>query len=205
MGEYLHHLVKSILKMIIMDDEERLDLHRYWEARARTYYVPDVYGRETLRAFIKKLNPQPSSFIEVGVGRGELMPLYRHFPRVVGVDFSKGMIRESQRRIDRHNYNIELFHLDVTEGHLKEKFDLLITRTVLMHIHPDDIEAACENVAQMSDRLYIFEYSEELLVKKLAPHNWLHDYQALFNNLGYETVEAYVRGDQPQVLFHFKR
>ena len=192
--------------------EERLDLNNYWEDRASTYYVPDVYGRYILKSFLKKLNPQVSSFIEVGVGRGELMPLYcfpedhaRYIPRVVGVDFSEGMVRESQKRIDRHNYKIELFHLDVTEGHLEEKFDLLITRTVLMHIHPDDIEAACKNVSEMSDRLYIFEYSEELPVKKLAPHNWLHDYQALFNPLGYKTVEAFRRPDQPQVLFHFKR
>ena len=185
--------------------EKRLDLHRYWEYMAPRYYVPDVFGRKILHAFLKKLNPQPESVIEVGCGRGELMKLYKDYPRAVGVDFSEGMIAESQRRINRHKYHIELFHLDVTEGHLEEKFDLLITRTVLMHIHPDNIEAACQHISEMSDRLYIFEYWDEYARKKLSPHNWLHDYNGLFNPLGYETLEAYRRPDQPQVLFHFKR
>ena len=185
--------------------ERKLDLHRYWETRAETYYVPDVFGRKILQAFIKKQNPQPRSFIEVGCGRGELMKLYKDFPRAVGVDFSEGMIAESQKRVDRHQWNIELRHLDITKGYLPEKFDLLITRTVLMHIHPDDIEAACRNVSMMSDNLFIFEYWDDFARKKLAPHNWLHDYNGLFNPLGYDTVEAYRRPDQPQVLFHFNR
>ncbi len=188
-----------------MHPEPRLDLHRYWEYMSPHYYVPDVFGRNILKAFIRKLKPQPKSFIEVGCGRGEIMPMYHHFPRAVAVDFSQGMIEESQRRIDRHNYNIELFHLDITKGYLEEKFDLLITRTVLMHIHQDDIEAACRNISEMSDELYIFEYWEDYTLKKLSPHNWLHDYNGLFNALGYETVETYRRPDQPQVLFHFNR
>lgn len=196
-----------------------LDLHRYWESRAATYYVPDVFGREILGTFIKVLKPYPRSFIEIGCGRGELFPLYcfpetihgqmnpRHIPRVVAADFSENMIKESARRIKRHNYQIELFHLDVTEGHLEEKFDVLMTRTCLMHIRPEDIEAACRNVAEMSDTLLIFEYWEEHLLRELAPHNWLHDYVGLFTALGFEEddIKIYQRPDLRQVLFTFKR
>ena len=182
-----------------------LDLLRYWNARASNYYVPDVFGRKILQTFIKKLHPQPKSFIEVGCGRGELFKLYAHFPRVVGIDFAENMIEESTRRVKRHRYNIELFHLDITKGHLEEKFDVLLTRTCLMHIHSDDIEDACRNVAEMSDKLLIFEYWEEHLLRELAPHNWLHDYVGLFTGLGYDVEEAYQRPDLRQILFHFKR
>ena len=186
-------------------DAPRLNLHKYWEEIAPTYYVPDVFGRRVLRSFIKKLNPQPQSFAEVGCGRGELMPLYEHFPRVVGIDFSENMLAQSEKRIKRHNYSIELFHLDVTKGHLDERFDVLMTRTCLMHIRPVDIEAACQNVSAMSDHLLIFEYWEEWSQRPLAPHNWLHDYGGLFEALGYETIETYQRPDLAQVLFHMKR
>lgn len=189
-----------------------LDLHKYWNDRASTYYVPDVFGRKVLKAFIERLRPpidpkngMPESFIEVGCGRGELFPLYKHFTRVVAVDFSENMIAESEKRIKRHNYQIELFILDVTKGHLKERFDILMTRTCLMHIHPDNIEAACSNVAAMSDELLIFEYWEQYLRRELAPHNWLHDYHGLFTAQGYKLVEDYQRPDVRQVLFHFKR
>jgi hypothetical protein len=134
------------------------------------------------------------------------MKMYHKFPRVVAIDYSEEMLKRSARRIQRHNYNIELILLDVTEGHLEEKFDVLITRTVLMHIHPDDIEEACKNVSMMSDHLLIFEYWEEREPRGgLAPHNWLHDYQGLFTELDYELVEAYKRPDLRQVLFNFKR
>jgi len=184
--------------------EKKLDLHNYWNMMSPTYYVPDVFGRNILKAFIAKLEPQPMSFLEIGCGRGELMPLYAHFPRAVGLDFSEGMVEESKKRVKRHRYNVEVFHQDITKGHLDERFDAVVTRTVLMHIHPDDIMAACRNVAAMSDRLLIFEYWEPI-AKPLAPHNWLHDYNTLFNSLGYTTVEAYRRPDQPQMLFHFQR
>jgi SAM-dependent methyltransferase len=185
--------------------EAKWDLKKYWNDRAATYYVPDVTGRRAMKSFIDKLRPQPKSFIEVGCGAGFLMKMYQHFPRAVAIDYSEEMLKRSARRIQRHNYNIELFLLDVTEGHLEEKFDVLITRTVLMHIHPDDIEAACRNVSEMSDHLLIFEYWEERDPGNLAPHNWLHDYYGLFEELGYEVVEAYKRPDLRQVLFNFKR
>jgi hypothetical protein len=131
--------------------------------------------------------------------------MYHHFPRAVAVDFSENMIKESAKRIKRHNYKIELFHLDVTEGHLEEKFDVLITRTCLMHIHPDDIEAACRNISEMSDHLLLFEYWEEYNPGNLAPHNWLHDYEALFSALGYKLANRFRRQDHRQILFDFKR
>ena len=132
------------------------------------------------------------------------MPLYKHFPRAVGLDFAEGMVKQSQKRVDRHKYNVEVFQQDITKGHLPERFDLVLTRTVLMHIHPDDIEAACKNVAAMGDNLFIFEYWEEHAVP-LAPHNWLHQYEPLFHALGYETVTKYRRSDHAQILYHFRK
>ena len=187
-----------------MSDEKKFDTLAYWEWMSPDYYVPDVFGRNVLKAFIRGHQPPPESVLEVGCGRGELIPLYKDFPRAVGLDFSEGMVQQSQKRVDRHGYNVEVIHQDITKGHLSERFDLILTRTCLMHIHPDDITAACWNISQMGDNLFIFEYWEEQ-EPVLAVHNWLHDYEALFHLLGYETVSQHRRSDHAQVLFHFRR
>jgi len=187
-----------------MTDEEKFDTEAYWNAMSPHYYVPDVFGRNVLKAFIRSLNPQPMSFLEIGCGRGELMPLYKDFPRAVGLDFAEGMVKQSRKRVGRHKYNVEVFHQDITKGHLDERFDLVLTRTVLMHIHPDDIMAACANVAAMGDNLFIFEYWEER-EPVLAVHNWLHQYEELFHALGYVTVSKYKRPDHAQILYHFRK
>ena len=177
-------------------------LQQYWDRRAASYEIHDVLGRSILKHYLEVLKPR--SLVEVGCGRGELFPLYTGIPRVAALDFSAKMLEYSQRRIDRHGLPIELHKMDITGGCLAERFDVAATRTVLMHIHPDQIKAAAENTGKMSDRLYLFEYWEEN-AGRLSPHNWLHDYVGLFTVLGYRLADSYSRSDVPQVLFMFER
>jgi hypothetical protein len=115
------------------------------------------------------------------------------------------MLEYAQRRVERHGLGIELLHLDIVKESLAEKFDVALTRTVLMHIKPEDIQAAVQNVAKMSDCLLLFEYWEPRQIRVTAPHNWLHDYVGLFTDLDYHLEDSYERSDIPQVLFTFKR
>jgi hypothetical protein len=115
------------------------------------------------------------------------------------------MLDRAERRVQRHGYQIELVHLDVTENHLTEKFDLLVTRTMLMHVQPDKLDDAAYHISKMSCRLLLFEYWQQYVTKKLAWHNWRHDYLQVFTRLGYNLRDAYHRPDLPQILFHFER
>ncbi len=186
-------------------------LHRYWEQRARDYEVADVYGRKVLREFLNKIKPQ--SLVEVGCGAGELFPLYRGIPRVVGCDWSQTMLERSEQRRKRHEWNnIELRPLNIIKAHTPDRFDVALTRTVLMHIDPErdeegglmHVEMAARNLCEMSDQLLLFEYYEQHF-RALGPHNWLYNYPRMFGDLGYRLVEAYERQDVPQTLFWFKR
>jgi len=180
-------------------------LHEYWNRRASTYNIPDVFGRRIIGAFVKKLKPK--SLVEVGCGAGELFPCYKNVSRVVGLDWSKNMLNRSYARIDRHGYtNIELKQMDITKEWVSERFDLALTRTVLMHIPPDTVAKAAENMTEMSDSLLVMEYfnPDPEATKRLAPHNWHHSYPTIFENLGYHVEETYDRPDGlPQILFHF--
>lgn len=116
------------------------------------------------------------------------------------------MIAFAVRRVQRNEWkNVDIQLMDITQEYYPEKFDLLVTRTVLMHIAPEDIRATAFNISQMSDNLIIFEYFEPYGVKPLAKHNWLHDYVKIFQELKYTVKDTYERPDMPQMLFNFVR
>lgn len=205
------------------EPDGKVTLQEYWNLRAAKYNVEDIFGRRLLKAYIEKNQLHPRSVVDIGTGPGELLHLFQDVPRVVGLDFSPAMLERAHRRVERHGWkNVELIEQDLTKRHLDEKFELLIGRTVLMHIDPDHIEKAVENCIAMSDTIMILELWEETegnnpellrpslgqwtpAGRKLASHNWIHDYHGLFESKGYRTMEAYRRPDLPQVLFVFKR
>lgn len=184
-------------------------LNAYWAHMAPHYYVPDIFGRRMLASYLVPLCPQ--SLIEVGCGSGELFSIYRNIPRVVGVDWQEGMLKRSRERIERHGYkNIHLSKVDITQEFARNdspiKFDVALTRTVLMHIAPKDIDAAVHNMTLLSDRVLAFEFYKPDCEEKLEFHNWHHEYPALFAKQGFKIVDAYQRPDGvPQVLFNFVR
>ncbi len=207
-------------------------LHDYWEHRAPSYYVPDVFGRRIVAAYLVKLHPQ--SLIEVGCGNGELFSAYQQIPKVVAVDWSAAMLQRAKERILRHEYkNIRLCHLDIARPFEDQnpeideiepgevlQFDIALTRTVLMHINPERIEKACENLTQLSDNLVLMEFydpdhretrslAESIQgdpTDKLDWHNFHHEYVQIFKPLGYELIDSYDRPDGlHQLLFHFRR
>lgn len=192
-------------------------LNDYWARIATSYYVPDVFGRRIVQGYMTKLKPQ--SLIEVGCGSGELFSAFKEIPKVVAVDWQDKMLERSAARIQRHEYkNITLAKVDITKqadvlpltiyiGDTIEPkpFEIALTRTVLMHIAPEDIEAACRNMTLLSDHIIAFEYVSKFNTQ-LASHNWNHDYVKIFHYLGYQMVEAYQRPDEvSQLLFRFQR
>lgn len=74
-----------------------------------------------------------------------------------------------------------------------------------MHIPPEQIERAVENISKICSEALIFEFWQQVEPLKLAPHNWLHDYQTLFEDAGFTLEYVYVREGIAQVLFHFKK
>jgi SAM-dependent methyltransferase len=190
--------------------------HMYWEQRSSIYDspVPDVFGRNVTGIFLRKLRPK--SLVEVGCGTGQLFPLYKQIPHVVGCDWTDGMLLQAQKRLDRHSYpNIQLKKLDITRESLPEKFDVALTRTVLMHIAEEDVDekgeatyplkCACENLTRMADTVVLFEFYDPT-APQLEWHNFHHEYPLVMRGLGYEISEAFDRPDgMRQMLMVYKK
>lgn len=180
-----------------------MNLQEYWNRRAQHYKCEDVVGRQILKTFIQKI--QPSSLIEIGCGTGILFSLYKDVPNVSGCDFSENMLKRASQRCERHGFAVKLFYNNIADNPPNGYWDLAVTRTCLMHIPPEQIERAVENISKICSEALIFEFWQQVEPLKLAPHNWLHDYQTLFEDAGFTLEYVYVREGIAQVLFHFKK
>jgi SAM-dependent methyltransferase len=181
-------------------------LANYWEKRSGHYDSPqpDVFGRNITASYLRKLKPK--SLVEVGCGTGQLFPLYKDIPHVVGCDWTDGMLMQAHKRLDRHEIsNIKLKKLDITKEALNEHFDVALTRTVLMHIPEEAVEDACGNLCKMADTVLLFEFYDPN-APGLEWHCFHHEYPVFMRKFGFEISEAFDRPDgMKQMLMIFKK
>ena len=180
--------------------------HQYWNERSEHYDspAPDVLGRNILASYIRKY--QPKTLLEVGCGTGQLFPLYKNIQRVVGVDWTDGMLMQSQKRLDRHSYpNITLKKLNIVTDALPDHFDVALTRTVLMHIPEDSVADACKHLCAMANTVMLFEFYDPN-APGLEWHCFHHEYPLIMREYGFEISEAFDRPDGlKQMLMIFKK
>lgn len=93
-------------------DDERSVVAAY--ARWAPVYDP-IFGAATgigRKATVKTLNEFPAGrILEVGVGTGISLPLYKRSHRLVGVDLSPDMLARAERRVARHGLShVEAIH-----------------------------------------------------------------------------------------------
>jgi SAM-dependent methyltransferase len=180
-------------------------LHDYWQKRSACYDspIPDVLGRNIIAAYLRKLKPH--SLVEVGCGNGQMFSAYKDVARVVGCDWTDGMLNKARNRIRRHGFNVELKKLDITRDALPERFDVAVTRTVLMHIPEENVADACRNISRMSDTLMLMEFYNPNATR-LEWHCFHHEYPVILGELGFKVKELFDRPDGlPQLLMVFRK
>jgi len=183
-----------------------LDLLKYWDKRA-TYYTDLKYVEKTSYNLLKSYIDQakPKSLIEIGCATGILFPLYKNVPEVVACDWSSKMLERASLRCKRLGLKVKLFKSDIAEQAPEGCWQFSVTRFCLMHIPPERIKKAVNNIIQVCDEAFIYEYWEPGNPSKpLAAHNWLHDYMSMFEEAGFTTLKFHIMPDKPpQALFLF--
>jgi ubiquinone/menaquinone biosynthesis C-methylase UbiE len=116
-------------------------------------YTPFRTPDEILNGLVKYLGPPRSidSALDLCCGTGAairiLRPLCRQ--RVVGIDFSRGMLDVARQHFPNQTVQplVELVHGDVLQMNFREEFDLALTVGSLGHILPKDEPQFVERVA----------------------------------------------------------
>lgn len=96
-----------------------------------------IFGRvfqDSREVAMAGLQPRPSDrILEVGVGTGLCLPLYPAWARITGIDFSKGMLAQAEKRVQELGLkNVELAHMDAGAMTFPDSsFDIVFAAYVL--------------------------------------------------------------------------
>jgi phosphatidylethanolamine/phosphatidyl-N-methylethanolamine N-methyltransferase len=108
---------------------------RSYDAIFRRWFVPRQ------QHVIDSLHIRPGQYVlDVGVGTGLSLPLYPSHARVVGVDLSRAMLREAQKKIrQQHLDHVTLLEMDATHLAFPDRmFDVVIVAFVVSVV-PDPV------------------------------------------------------------------
>jgi SAM-dependent methyltransferase len=203
----------------------------YWLTHGRTYKEEFQYNRvfelqERILIDYMKRNVSTSSFstvLEIGCGFGRVTNLLlTNFSNILeyhALDISPDQIKNAKELLkadedgSKQEPNLSFAVGDITSLEVQKKYDLVIASEVLMHILRSDIRVVLHKLVKSSNKHVInIDWYEEQMPRKAAPHNFIHQYEALYKEipevLNISKVPIAKKGswlrsiDAKQCLFH---
>lgn len=159
--------------------------HEYWRERGRAtsdigYRSTDAHIAQEL-ALIHFLQPLKfSTVLDVGCGFGRIgqQLVERRNVEYTGIDISEQRIDQARRRIPEGLFEVTT----LTDFVPDEQYDLVLAVEFLMHVPPNEVVDAVAALRSMASRHVVTVDWTEPVDKTTKPHNWRHDYAALFGD-----------------------
>ena len=168
----------------------------YWLKRGKIYKEQFRHDKKKklqekmLIDYLKNVSPF-LSVLEVGCGFGRITKLIlSNFPTIKeyhAVDLSPDQIENAKEYVKTipldKELDLKFIVSDVQSLQIDKKYDLVITSEMLLHILPSEIVEVMTKLVSFS-KMHIINidfYHETPL--KLAPHNFLHEYEKIYNKI----------------------
>jgi trans-aconitate methyltransferase len=170
--------------------------NQYWIERGKKYKEQFEYNKTyrlqeiMLIEYLKNISAF-SSVIEIGCGFGRITKLLlSHFPDIeeyLAVDISLHQIKNAKeyvKQAGKRNTDLQFIVSDVRLLEISRRYDLLLASEVFMHILPLDIDAVMRKLCGLSSKHVVnIDWYEEKTPKKVASHNFIHEYQKIYNEI----------------------
>jgi len=181
-----------------------LDLHEYWKQRGKTFDEElenqSFYGKSIMRNqekhVIKILRKNRwKKILEVGCGSGRLTKKIAELPEIekfVAMDMSPDLIESAKK--NTRGQIIEFQCIDLQNYNSKEKFDLVFSCEVMMHIPHQEIKNIISNIVSLSKQKVILVefFDPEKIGSSLGGYCFVHDYKKIFENVGVKRVRIHM-------------
>jgi len=170
------------------------DPSSFWLERGKVYYDNFKYNkifRLQEEALLDHLhyNSSFSSVFEIGCGFGRITKLIlSRFPNITeysAIDISPDQIENAKKYIGGPIKDMKLKVADVKSIQADRRYDLVIAVEVLMHILPSDIVQVVSKLVELSRHNIInIDFYDDVSIKpRLAPHNFIHQYEEIYRNI----------------------
>jgi ubiquinone/menaquinone biosynthesis C-methylase UbiE len=152
-----------------------------------------------LSFILKALPTKKTNFLDIGCGTGNFIAgLKDKFDNVIGLDFSKEMVKISQERF-RNTPNVTIIRTNILDYISPEKsaFDLILIGEILLYLQDSDIEKMLLKLKKTVERQSVIIIRETVASKRamiqerdshLAIRRTLSEYCLLFNKSGFDVI-----------------
>jgi ubiquinone/menaquinone biosynthesis C-methylase UbiE len=166
----------------------------YWLSRGKVYKNEFKYDagkrlqEEMLLEYLKSIAPFPA-VLELGCGFGRITQLITsNFPEIeeyVATDLSPDQLENAKSYV-KSSEKIRFIESDIQSLELPaHHFDLVIAAEVLLHVLPVELDTVISKLASLSKNhvINIDYYEENPPERRLAAHNFIHDYEAAYKGI----------------------
>jgi len=200
----------------------------YWLERGKVYKDCFRYNKnfrlqeEFLLEYLHTLSPPFSSVFEAGCGFGRITKLilsnFESIREYTAVDLSPDQVRNAMEYVRPSvigkSIDLKFMVSDIQSIQADRKYDLVIASEMLMHVLPNEIAQVMNKLVSLSnsDVVNIDYYDDRTSNPKLAPHNFLHQYEKIYceipSILAVKRIPIVRKGllktDIKQSIFHAK-
>lgn len=165
----------------------------YWNKRKNPNrdQLPEEYRR-----FLEGKVPITGNVIDYGCGVGRTFSLYPKEIQLYGIDITsryawQAKLEAKKQGIDFHHFIHHSPHLAlpmVIPAFESNKVNMILAIDVLLHVPSKDLQPLLKRFKEVSDELIIISYFVDGQNKKLAPHNFEHDYPKELEEAGYDRL-----------------
>ena len=169
--------------------------NEYWLKRGKVYKEQFKYNKKfqlqenMLIDYLKTALESFDTVLELGCGFGRISRLMlSKFPDIkeyVAVDLSPDQIENAKQytKLSNDGAILKFIVSDIQSLDIDKKYDLVISCEVLLHILPSEIGSVIKKMVNMSNKHIVnIDWFEEVIPKKVAPHNFIHQYQTLYKS-----------------------
>jgi len=181
----------------------------YWFRHGKTYKEEFKYNKKfelqekILIDYLKNhLSVSPfSTVFELGCGFGRITKLllsnFSNITEYVAIDLSPNQIENAKEFVrptmetKQQNLSLNFMVSSIQSFQIQKKYDLVMASEVLMHVLPSEIEDVIRKLVSMSNEHVVnIDWYEEPPPTKVAPHNFIHQYEKIYVNLS-QVINVY--------------
>jgi len=183
----------------------------YWEKRGQVYKKEYEYSESSKRQekvlveYLKSLSFD--SVLEFGCGFGRITKIVlENFPikKYVALDLSADQLLNAKNLCKEFD-NVTFVQSTIQDFNPDEKFDIVLGIEVLLHVLPDEINDVIRKLVNHTNKhLVHVDWYENTPPKIRSPHNFIHNYKKIYENIKSISEVKTQPVSGKQILFHAK-